>query len=32
VQFESAASTGTDLAFLVAECGRRARQVKDLKI
>jgi 2-keto-3-deoxy-L-rhamnonate aldolase RhmA len=25
-------STGTDLAFLVAECGRRARQVKDLKI
>ena len=25
-------STGTDLAFLVAECGRRAKQVKDLKL
>jgi 4-hydroxy-2-oxoheptanedioate aldolase len=25
-------STGTDLAFLVAECARRARQVKDLKL
>jgi 4-hydroxy-2-oxoheptanedioate aldolase len=25
-------SAGTDLAFLVAECGRRARQVKDLKL
>jgi 4-hydroxy-2-oxoheptanedioate aldolase len=24
-------STGTDLAFLVAECARRARQVKELK-
>jgi 4-hydroxy-2-oxoheptanedioate aldolase len=24
-------STGTDLAFLVAECARRAKQVKDLK-
>jgi 4-hydroxy-2-oxoheptanedioate aldolase len=26
------ASTGTDLAFLVAECARRARQVKELKL
>ena len=25
-------STGTDLAFLAAECARRARQVKDLKL
>jgi 2-keto-3-deoxy-L-rhamnonate aldolase RhmA len=25
-------STGTDLAFLVAECARRARQVKELKL
>ena len=25
-------STGTDRAFLVAECNRRARQVKDLKL
>src|SRR5256885_2205323 len=25
-------SPGTDLAFLVAECGRRAKQVKDLKL
>ena len=25
-------STGTDLAFLMAECARRARQVKDLKL
>ncbi len=24
-------SAGTDLAFLVAECGKRAKQVKDLK-
>lgn len=24
-------STGTDLAFLIAECGKRAKQVKDLK-
>lgn len=25
-------STGTDLAFLMAECTRRARQVKQLKL
>jgi 2-keto-3-deoxy-L-rhamnonate aldolase RhmA len=25
-------STGTDLAFLAAECARRARQVKELKL
>src|SRR4051812_5205507 len=25
-------STGTDLAFLSAECARRARQVKELKL
>ncbi len=25
-------STGTDLAFLIAECGKRAKQVRDIKL